>query len=65
LGGFREWTAFNGSITVPSRADDAATLTFAGVPFQATPGGSGNQAVGMFTLSGQITIDNINQARPN
>jgi hypothetical protein len=63
-GDFREWSAVSGSIAVPSRVGDQATITFAAVPFQPATGGSGNPAMGMFTLTGRITVDNINQPLP-
>jgi hypothetical protein len=63
-GVFREWSAVSGSIEAPTRAGDQVTLTFSGVPFQPAPGGSGNGAMGMFTLTGRITVDDINQPLP-
>jgi hypothetical protein len=64
LGAFREWSAASGSIEVPTRVGDQVTFTFEGVPFQPAQGGSGNEAVGMFTLTGRLTVDNINQPLP-
>jgi hypothetical protein len=63
-GAFREWSAVSGSIAVASRVGDQVTLTFTGVPFQPAQGGSGNEASGMFTLTGQLKVDNINQPLP-
>jgi hypothetical protein len=63
-GSFREWSAVSGSIAVPSRVDDQVTLTFAGVPFEPAQGGAGNAAMGMFTLTGKLTVDDINQPVP-
>jgi hypothetical protein len=60
----REWSAVSGSIAVPTRVGDQATVAFEGVPFQPAPGGSGNAATGMFTLTGRITVDDINQPLP-
>jgi hypothetical protein len=58
---FREWSAVSGSIAVPTLVAGQATITFEGVPFQPAQGGSGNAAAGMFTLTGRITVDDINQ----
>jgi hypothetical protein len=63
-GAFREWSAVSGSIATPTRAGDQVTLTFTDIPFQPAQGGSGNDAMGMFTLTGRITVDNINQPLP-
>lgn len=64
-GAFREWNAVSGSIAVLSRVGDRVTLTFKGVPFEPTQGASANQATGMFSLSGQLTVDDISQPLPN
>jgi len=63
-GDFHEWSAVSGSIAVPSRVGDKATITFDAVPFQPATGGSGNPAMGMFTLTGRLTVDDINQPVP-
>jgi hypothetical protein len=63
-GSFREWSAVSGSISVPSRVGDQVTLAFTGVPFMPAQGGSGNEAMGTFTLTGRITVDDINQPLP-
>jgi hypothetical protein len=63
-GGFREWAAAGGSVQVPSRIGDMATLDVTASGFQPTTGGSGNDAIGSFTLTGQITVENVNQALP-
>jgi hypothetical protein len=63
-GDFREWDAVSGSIAVPSRVGDKVTLTFDAVPFQPATAGSGNPAMGMFTLTGRLTVDDINQPLP-
>lgn len=64
-GAFREWSAVSGSIAVPTRVGDQVTFTLEGVPFEPAQGGVGNQATGMFTLTGEITVDDINQPLPN
>jgi hypothetical protein len=63
-GGFREWAAGGGSVQVLSRVGDSAALTVNATGFQPKTGGSGNEATGSFTLTGQITIENVNQALP-
>jgi hypothetical protein len=63
-GGFREWAADGGSVQVVSRVGDTAVLAVTATGFQPTTGGSGNEATGSFTLTGQITIENVNQALP-
>src|SRR5450432_1900322 len=63
-GGFREWAAAGGSVLVVSRVGDTAALTVTATGFQPTTGGSGNGATGSFMLTGQITVENVNQALP-
>jgi hypothetical protein len=63
-GGFREWAAGGGSVQVRSRIGDTAALAVIATGFQPTTGGSGNEATGSFTLTGQITVENVNQAIP-
>ena len=41
-----------------------ALVAFKGVPFQPSQGGSGNQATGTFTLTGQLVVDDISQPLP-
>jgi hypothetical protein len=63
-GGFREWAAGGGSVQVLSRVGDTGALAVTATGFQPTTGGSGNEATGSFTLTGQITVGNVNQALP-
>jgi hypothetical protein len=63
-GGFREWAAGGGSVQVLSLVGGTAALAVTATGFQPTAGGSGNDAAGSFTLTGQITVENVNQALP-
>jgi hypothetical protein len=63
-GGFREWTSAGGSVQILSRVGDIAALAVAATGFQPATGGSGNAATGSFALTGQITVENVNQAFP-
>jgi hypothetical protein len=63
-GGFREWAASGGSVQILSRVGDTAAVALTATGFQPTTGGSGNEATGSFTLTGQITVANVNQALP-
>jgi hypothetical protein len=63
-GGFREWDAGGGSVQVQARVGDTVTLAVMATGFQPTTGGSGNGATGSFTLTGQIAVENANQAFP-
>jgi hypothetical protein len=63
-GGFREWAASGGSVQILSRVGDTAAVALTATGFQPTTGGSGNEATGSFTLTGQITVENVNQALP-
>jgi hypothetical protein len=63
-GGFREWAASGGSVQILSRVGDTAVVALTATGFQPTTGGSGNGATGSFTLTGQLTVENVNQALP-
>ena len=63
-GGFLEWAASGGSVQVVSLVGATAALAVAATGFQPTTGGSGDGATGSFTLTGQITVENVNQALP-
>jgi hypothetical protein len=63
-GGFNEWDAAGGSVKVLSLLGDTATLAVTATGFQPAIGGSGNGATGSFTLTGQITVDDVNQPLP-
>jgi hypothetical protein len=63
-GGFREWDAGGGSVQVVSRVGDTAALAVTATGFQPSTGGSGNGATGSFTLTGQMNVENVNQAFP-
>jgi hypothetical protein len=63
-GGFREWAASGGSVQVVSRAGHAATLSVTATGFEPATGGSGNEATGSFDLTGQISVDDVDQALP-
>jgi len=57
--GFREWTATAGSITVESRSGSTATFAFGPASMDVATGGTGNGATGTFELSGQVTVDDL------
>ncbi len=58
-GGFREWVATAGSVTVESRSGTSATLAFGPASMAVSIGGTGNAATGTFTLSGKVTVDDL------
>lgn len=64
-GGFREWTATSGVLTVTRVEGRTVGVAFTSVPMQPSMGGSGNSAVGTFTLSGELTVDDAQQALPD
>ena len=58
-GGFLDWDATSGTITVDSLSGSGATLSFSAIPMAPSTDGSGNQATGTFLLDGTITFDSI------
>ena len=63
-GGFLEWAAGGGSVKILSLTGDTAVLAVNATGFQPTTGGSGNAAKGTFALSGEVTVENVNQPLP-
>ena len=59
--GARSWAATGGSIIVDSRSGNTATLMFDQVPTSAVVS-DGNTATGSFTVSGEVTVDDVAKA---